>query len=117
VRRTIQTGLLRQATLIFWPGSSRLMSTTTGAPKALARSLGFSDARNGTAAKPAPTAPTTVVVSVRNLRRLRSGLTSALSGLIKKAPMSKAVDHSPGVHATPAMPWSRPVPAAAFAEL
>src|SRR5690606_39848823 len=35
----------------------------------LARALGFHDLMNGTAAKPAPTAPTTAVVAVRNRRR------------------------------------------------
>ncbi|WMC12485.1 hypothetical protein PU634_13740 [Oceanimonas pelagia] len=45
------------------------MSTSTGAPAAFALALGFHDAMKGTAAKAAPTPPTTVVDQVRNLRR------------------------------------------------
>src|SRR5688572_878497 len=51
------------------PGSSLLMSISTGAPSAFARALGFQDARNGTAAKAAPTAPVSVVAAVNNWRR------------------------------------------------
>src|SRR3546814_1655761 len=42
---------------------------STGAPVAVARSLAFPDARNGTAAATIPAPPTAAVVSVRNLRR------------------------------------------------
>ena len=46
----IQTGLPRHSTVIFSPGFSALMSTSTGAPAALARSDGVKLATNGTAA-------------------------------------------------------------------
>src|SRR5262245_12349186 len=48
------------------------MSTSTGAPMALARALGCHEARNGTAANAAPTAPVATVAAVRNLRLLAS---------------------------------------------
>src|SRR6188508_494852 len=51
------------------PGSSLLMSISTGAPSAFARALGFQDERNGTAAKATPTAPVSVVAAVRSCRR------------------------------------------------
>src|SRR5262245_4066374 len=44
------------------------MSTSTGAPSALARALGFHDARKGTAANAAPTTPVATVATVRNWR-------------------------------------------------
>jgi hypothetical protein len=50
------------------PGSILLMSTSTGAPSAYARALGFQEARNGTAAKAAPTTPVATVATVRNWR-------------------------------------------------
>src|SRR5690606_4666229 len=53
------------------------MSWDTGAPAKRARALGLHDLMNGTAAKPAPTAPTTAVVAVRNRRR--PVLTSSLA--------------------------------------
>ena len=58
----------RHSTLIFWPGSILLMSTSIGAPAALARSLGQNDITNGTAAATAPTPPTTDVAPIRNRR-------------------------------------------------
>jgi hypothetical protein len=53
----IQTGLPRHSTVIFSPGRSAEMSTSTGAPAALARSEGWKLLTKGTATKPAPTAP------------------------------------------------------------
>ena len=53
------------------------MSWLTGAPAKRARALGLQDLMKGTAANPAPTAPTTAVVAVRNLRR--PVLTSSLA--------------------------------------
>jgi len=47
------------------PGSSLEMSTSTGAPIALARALGFHEARKGTATNAAPTAPVAMVATVR----------------------------------------------------
>ena len=49
----------RHSTVISWPGSILLMSTSTGAPAALARAEGQNDITNGTAAATAPTPPTT----------------------------------------------------------
>src|ERR1019366_9605934 len=57
VRCTIQTGLPRQATVSFSPGAMPLMSTSTGAPAARARSEGSKLLTKGTATNPAPTAP------------------------------------------------------------
>src|SRR3546814_1106898 len=71
------------------------MSTETGAPAPCARALGCHDLINGTAAKPAPTAPTTAVVAVRNRRRplLTSGLAiKALQDSIGKM----GADENPG---------------------
>src|SRR6478672_3596057 len=68
VRLTSQQTLPRHSTLIFWPGSILLMSTSIGAPAALARSLGHSDITNGTAAATTPTPPTTDVAPIRNRR-------------------------------------------------
>ena len=64
------TGLPRHSTVIFWPGSSLLMSTSTGAPAAFARSDGNMLTTNGTAAAPAAT-PLATVVAVRRKRRFR----------------------------------------------
>ncbi len=50
VRLMTHTTLPRHSTSIFWPGSSLPMSTSTGAPAALARSLGKNDITNGVAA-------------------------------------------------------------------
>ena len=41
------------------------MSTSTGAPSALARALGFQEARKGAIANAAPTAPVATVATVR----------------------------------------------------
>src|SRR5688572_31624053 len=69
VRRTTSTGLPRHSILSIPPGSSLLMSISTGAPRAFARALGFQDARNGTAANAAPTAPVSAVAAVSSWRR------------------------------------------------
>src|SRR5687767_14007149 len=45
------------------------MSISTGAPSALARALGFQEARNGTAANATPAAPVRAVAAVNNWRR------------------------------------------------
>ena len=68
MRLTSQHTLPRHSTLIFWPGSILLMSTSIGAPAALARSLGQSDITNGTATATAPMPPTTEVAPIRNRR-------------------------------------------------
>ena len=72
VRLMTQHTLPRHSTLIFWPGSSLLMSTSTGAPAAFARSRGLERLMNGTAAIAAPTPPTTPLAVIRNRRRLFS---------------------------------------------
>src|SRR5687768_13857739 len=59
----------RQLTLTTAPGSSLLMSCSTGAPNACARALGFQEARNGTAVNAAPATPVTVVATSRKWRR------------------------------------------------
>src|SRR5687768_3648517 len=59
----------RQLTLTTAPGSSLLMSCSTGAPNACARALGFQEARNGTAVIAAPARPVTVVATSRKWRR------------------------------------------------
>jgi hypothetical protein len=69
VRFTIQMGLPRHFTRSKAPGSSFEMSASTGAPAARALALGFIEAMKGTAAKPAPMAPTTLVATTR-IRRL-----------------------------------------------
>src|SRR5690606_25626131 len=68
-RLTIQIGCPRHSRTRRWPSCRALISAVTGAPASFARVLGFHDLMNGTAAKPAPTAPTTAVVAVRNRRR------------------------------------------------
>ena len=57
MRRTIHTGWPRHSTVIFSPGLRPLMSASTGAPAARARSEGSKALTKGTATKPAPTAP------------------------------------------------------------
>src|ERR1700676_3129801 len=68
----IHTTLPRHSTLICWPGSSLLMSCSTGAPAAFARSLGQRLIAKGTAAAAAPMPPTTVVAPIRRRRFLLS---------------------------------------------
>src|SRR5574337_1246722 len=61
VRRRIQTGLPRHSTVIISPGPNLLISASTGAPAALARSDGVRLATNGTAVATAAAPPATVV--------------------------------------------------------
>ncbi len=70
LRRTTNTGCPRHTTLSIWPSSSLEASTATGAPSALARTLGCQEEMNGTAAKTTPTAPTPAVAAVSKRRRL-----------------------------------------------
>jgi len=53
----IDRGLAPDVWSSFWPGSSLERSSSVGAPWARARSEGFHDSMNGTAANAAPTAP------------------------------------------------------------
>jgi hypothetical protein len=55
------TGLPRHSTVIFSPGLSALMSTSTAAPAALARSEGANVLTKGTAVATPPTAPAQLV--------------------------------------------------------
>ena len=57
VRRMIHTGLPRHSTVIFSPGFTAAMSTSTAAPAALARSEGAKLATKGVAKAAAPAAP------------------------------------------------------------
>jgi hypothetical protein len=75
----IHTGLPRHSMRIISPGASLLISASTGAPAALARSEGAMLARNGTAVATVATPPTAAVAKTR-LRRPQS--TSFLSLLI-----------------------------------
>ena len=58
----------RHSTVMSWPGSILLMSTSTGAPAAFARAEGQNDITNGVAAATAPTPPTTPPAMIRNRR-------------------------------------------------
>jgi hypothetical protein len=71
VRLTTQTGLPRQETVNICPGDNKLKSASTGAPAALAFSLGCQELTKGTATKVAPAAPKTPVAAVNTLRRVR----------------------------------------------
>src|SRR5690606_1594734 len=72
------------------------MSWLTGAPASLARALGFHDLMNGTARNPAPTAPTTAVVAVRNRRLPRlSGRSSTPSLPIRHSARTRS--QRPGI--------------------
>src|SRR6202789_1520011 len=86
-RRTTKTACPRQTTFNIWPASSFDASPSTGAPKALARALGFHDAMKGIAANAAPITPVPTVAAVSKRRRLWS--TSSLMRL-----PSKIVDKS-----------------------
>ncbi len=77
VRLSTQHTLPRHSTVMSWPGSTLLMSTSTGAPAALARAEGSNDMTNGTVAAATPTPPTTPLAVIRKRRFLFS------SGLIK----------------------------------
>jgi hypothetical protein len=72
VRRTIHTGLPRHSTVIFSPGCRALMSASTAAPAALARSDGAKVLTKGTATAAAPTAPAPAVIATQ-VRRLLVG--------------------------------------------
>jgi hypothetical protein len=80
-RLAMKIGWPRQLITSCCPSARALRSWLTGAPAKRARALGLHDLMKGTAANPAPTAPTTAVVAVRNLRRpvLRSSLAIRLS--------------------------------------
>jgi hypothetical protein len=83
VRLMIHTGLPRHSTVIIWPGSRLPISTSTGAPAALARSDGSMLERKGTSAAIAPTPPTAAVATTS--RRLpQSTLHSLLIALIPR---------------------------------
>jgi hypothetical protein len=69
VRRRIHTGLPRHSTVSSWPGSILLISTSTGAPAALARALGIMLRTKGVAAKAAPTTPNPLVITSNRRRR------------------------------------------------
>jgi hypothetical protein len=71
-RRTTNTGWPRHTTFNICPGSSLEASTSTGAPSALARSLGCHEDRNGIAMNATPTAPVPTVAAVNRRRRLWS---------------------------------------------
>src|SRR5512133_1734036 len=85
VRRMIHTGFERHSTVMVWPGSSALMSATTGAPPALARSEGSQLAANGTAAA-TPATPPAAPQAITRLRRL---LFTCLSSLIEDSSRSR----------------------------
>src|SRR5690606_33940935 len=76
-RRAMKIGWPPQLITICAPSARAPMSWLTGAPAKRARALVLQDLMKGTAANPAPTAPTTAVVAVRNLRR--PVLTSSLA--------------------------------------
>src|SRR5690606_24937186 len=77
-----QTGLPRHSTRSISPGASLLMSTSTGAPSAFARSEGSILAAKGTAAPTAAMPPTTEVAT-NNPRLL---LSSSLSLMLCSRP-------------------------------
>jgi hypothetical protein len=52
-------------TRIISPGSSEESGTSTGAPSAWARALGFNEDRNGIAARTMPAPPVTAVATVK----------------------------------------------------
>ena len=83
VRRTIQTGLPRHSTVSFSPGWMPLMSTSTEAPAARARSEGWKLLTKGTATKPAPTAPAQLDAMSQVRLPLSTGL--SLMGILERA--------------------------------
>src|ERR1700716_3076380 len=89
-RRTTNTAWPRHTTFNICPASSLEASTSTGAPSALARALGFHDARKGMAANAAPITPVPTVAVVSNRRRLWS--TSSTSSLMRNP--QESVDKS-----------------------
>src|SRR5262245_2489422 len=72
VRRITHTGLPRHSKTSMVPGAILLISTSTGAPAARARSEGHMLTANGTAAA-TPAAAPTAEVATRRLRRVLSG--------------------------------------------
>ena len=68
MRLSTQHTLPRHSTVMSWPGSTLLMSTSTGAPAAFARADGSIESMNGTAAATTPTPPTTLLAVMRNRR-------------------------------------------------
>src|SRR5690606_14673730 len=76
-RLRIQTGLPRHSTVIFSPTCSAPMSTSTGAPAALAFSEGWKVLTKGTAVATPPTAPAQpdAINQVRLLESIRCGST------------------------------------------
>ena len=73
VRRKIHTGLPRHSTVAMAPGARSLMSTSTLAPCALARSLGAKLLTKGTATAAVATAPMAVVFSIQTRRSWSMG--------------------------------------------
>jgi hypothetical protein len=70
---TIQTGLPRHSTVIFSPGLTSEISTSTAAPAALAFSEGWKVLTKGTAVAATPAPPTTQVVTSQFLLSLSTG--------------------------------------------
>src|SRR5574337_2190185 len=82
VRRTIHTGLPRHSTVIFSPGASAPMSTSTGAPAASARPAGATAEPNRTTAATPPSAPTPVVSATQVRRPGSAGVSPKEASLI-----------------------------------
>jgi len=61
----IQTGLPRHSTVFFSPGFRSAMSTSTGAPAALARSDGVNVLTKGIAVATPATAPAPQVIAIQ----------------------------------------------------
>src|SRR5260370_41779978 len=78
VRWTTHTGWPRHSTVIIIPGSTLDRSTSTGAPAARARALGFMLATKGTATATLATPPATLVAATRKRRLRLSRLLSAM---------------------------------------
>jgi len=73
--------LPRHSTTTFEPGGMVLMSTSTAAPAALARSEGWKELTKGTATAAAPTPPMAAEV-ISQVRRLLSTVASAVASLM-----------------------------------
>jgi hypothetical protein len=84
VRRTTHTGCPRHSARSSMPGSMAAISTSTGAPAALARSLGNQLATNGTATAAAPAAPIADVAASSSRRRW--GISAPGAGGVKDPP-------------------------------
>src|SRR4026207_1961580 len=98
VRCTIHTGLPRHSIVIIMPGSTLEMSTSTGAPAARARALGFMLKTNGTATATPATPPIAPVAAMRKRLLPRSTLLSAMfkpaEGYEKQGILSKTSSKS-----------------------